>query len=434
LSYQALEVSASELPEFVRALRDQEQWVGLNVTLPHKEAIIEQIDELSEEARAVGAVNVVHKKLKTLYGFNTDVLGILKTLENIALEKTQVLIFGAGGAARAAAFAMGKRKVSSVYVFNRTPEKASRLCTELNQVFPETNYLPVRNLDEIRSELSLVINSTSLGMKGAKLTSEQPLDFSEALKSLRLSRKSCAFDLVYTPENTPFLKASRTQGMKSFGGLDMLAYQALATWQIWFGSDLFHVYDELLQKLRDSARDVRPIFLTGFMGVGKSRVAAEIARKIGWRVFDTDQMIVKDVGMSVAEIFSQKGEAFFRQSEKEVIARVAQSTRAVVALGGGALMNPESLNSVKKWGRLVYLHADPETLHARVNLSQNKRPLLAGLSEEEKIEKIKTLYAQRQPIYLKAEFKIETGGQTPAQIAEQVIADVFEENPSEEMS
>jgi len=190
------------------------------------------------------------------------------------------------------------------------------------------------------------------------------------------------------------------------------------------------VRDRLLTHLRETFHQEakgRPIFLTGFMGVGKSVVAATLARKLNRTFVDTDRMIEEKEKLSVAEIFSQKGELHFRLIEKQTIAELSLESNRVIALGGGALMDPESLRTVKKKGTLVFLDADVDALEERLQRTISSRPLLAGLSAQERGEKVRLLLGERMPIYRQAELSVKTDGHRPDEVAELIIRELSEE-------
>lgn len=163
-----------------------------------------------------------------------------------------------------------------------------------------------------------------------------------------------------------------------------------------------------------------PVFLTGFMGSGKSTVGSMLARELGWRFVDSDHVIEADAGLSIPEIFRRMGEARFRELERDVVLRLATQGPAVIALGGGALLNPETRRAVQAAGRLVYLAASPEEIQSRLRNQTDARPLLAGLGPDARRERIGALLEQRRPIYESAEMRVDTDGYTLAEVVERV--------------
>jgi shikimate kinase len=167
------------------------------------------------------------------------------------------------------------------------------------------------------------------------------------------------------------------------------------------------------------------IFLTGFMGSGKTTIGKKIARQINWPFYDCDQEIEKQTHRRIPEIFKQEGEQQFRTYEQHVIAELAgREQSAVIALGGGALMEDRNLETVKRHGRLIYLKTHPDQIWQRVRYNQN-RPLLNRerkfLSKEEFDRKVPALLADREKGYLQADLIIDCGYKKADMIAELII-------------
>ena len=163
-----------------------------------------------------------------------------------------------------------------------------------------------------------------------------------------------------------------------------------------------------------------PVFLTGFMGVGKTRVGRILARELGCCFLDTDQMVEQRAGKSIAEIFADEGEAHFRQLERDCVLKTCQRPDAVVALGGGAITRADNIAAVRCAGVLVCLKADVDTIFARISRHTN-RPLLTGLKPKEQRAKIESLLRARAPFYDQAHIELyTTQTQTPEDTAEQL--------------
>ncbi len=243
--YRLIEVEPKNLEKSIQAIRAF-QWVqGWNVTIPYKEELFSRVDRLSPEAQAVGAINVVHlSRDGLLWGHNTDVFGVLKTLEEQKLKicgKPSV-IFGAGGAALAVGYVLGKLKASQVWMVNRTAARATLQAKRLQKLFPFTIFHSATEVPaQFEAPPALYVNSTPLGMQGFPRKSLLPK---------KTQGDAFAFDLVYRPANTPFLRAAQKQGLPHVGGVDMLLWQALASWEIWVGKipQIQKVKDELKQE------------------------------------------------------------------------------------------------------------------------------------------------------------------------------------------
>jgi len=171
-------------------------------------------------------------------------------------------------------------------------------------------------------------------------------------------------------------------------------------------------------------RQISNLVITGFSGTGKSLVGNEVARKLGWSFVDTDEEIVKQTGKAIAEIFKQEGEAKFRELERQTISKASQQSNTVIAIGGGAIVDPHNYEALAKNGLIFCLEAKPETIYERLfreaacNPQTEVRPLLAV---ENPLERIRQLKASRQPYYAKADWTIHTDGLTINEVAEEVV-------------
>ncbi len=154
------------------------------------------------------------------------------------------------------------------------------------------------------------------------------------------------------------------------------------------------------------------IFFTGFMATGKSRLSELVSVALGWRFLDTDKLIEKETGFTINEIFSSKGEDYFRNLEQQILTKVCEEKQVVIALGGGTLKNPWAVNLIKQSGILIGLWATPETILERVN-RKDTRPLLSNLNNDEKLKKIITMLDERKELYENADFKIESREDIP---------------------
>lgn len=198
LFYEKISVPPEKLQSFVEA--NQGNYVGWNVTVPHKEAIIPLLSELSLEAEEIGAVNVVHGTK----GYNTDYLGVIETLREheVDIRRKNVLIYGAGGAARAVRYACSKLGAAKIYVYNRTPGRGMDLGIRIDCV------------DQAEDAISLLVSATPAAV--------HPLP-------KYLTENAKGFNLLYYSEADPFA------GISTLKGLDMLVWQAIYTFEIWFG-------------------------------------------------------------------------------------------------------------------------------------------------------------------------------------------------------
>lgn len=209
---------------------------GVNVTIPHKQAIIPHLDEVSPDAKHTGAVNTVKNEGGRLTGYNTDVGGFMRDAREelgISPEGASVLLLGAGGAARAVISAFGMNGAKRIAIANRTPGKAEKLAEEFGRFFPDTTIYPVDSGDAgaMTKELGLtdlLVNSTSGGMEGAS---------GLEINIGALRDGAAVYDLVYKPRETKLVKEAKALGRKAVGGLGMLLYQGALSFEIWTGEN-----------------------------------------------------------------------------------------------------------------------------------------------------------------------------------------------------
>jgi shikimate dehydrogenase len=226
--YEALDVAPEGLAEAVAGLR-QDDVYGANVTIPHKLAVMPLMDKLSKAAKTIGAVNTIVNQKGELIGHNTDAAGFSQGLEDagVFLRKKVVVLLGAGGAARAIAYALLSSGVSKLWIYNRTPEKATAFLKDfaglgsLAVVRPEELAFIIRQCD-------VLVNTTSVGMEKEGLDPEQsPLD--DGL----LPKKGFVCDIVYRPAKTKLLCDAEEAGLEIQNGLPMLVHQGAEAFRLW---------------------------------------------------------------------------------------------------------------------------------------------------------------------------------------------------------
>jgi shikimate dehydrogenase len=195
---------------------------GFNVTIPHKETVIEYLDQLDFSAKQINAVNTVVNENGKLIGHNTDGDGFLISLAselNLSITNQHVVILGAGGASKSIAYSIAQSQPKSMTFINRTIEKAYQLATQYNGK-------AVSNASDLSAYLSradLVINTTSIGMDGIS----SPLTSYEWVNN-----RQTIIDIIYTPRETPFLKQCRLGGATTLNGIGMLAGQGVKAFQL----------------------------------------------------------------------------------------------------------------------------------------------------------------------------------------------------------
>ena len=233
--YEKWEVTPEKVGDFVNQLRAPDS-LGINVTLPYKQAVIPFLDEVDEWATSAGAVNTIVNQGGHLSGHNTDGPGFLQALLNETgydPKGTSALILGAGGAARGILLALVRGGVESIVIANRTLERAgelSRLSYD-NGVASEAISISGDALNEAANSADLIVNCTSLGM------SHGPDELGSPMSAAQIPATAIVNDLVYTPMLTPMLKEAAKAGATAIGGLHMLIYQGVLSFKMWTGQD-----------------------------------------------------------------------------------------------------------------------------------------------------------------------------------------------------
>jgi shikimate dehydrogenase len=209
-------------------------FLGSNVTVPHKQAVMRYMDELGDAAQITGAVNTIHIQDGKFFGYNTDPYGFLNSLKEAGCrpQGMRVAVLGAGGAARAVVYALARAEVDSVIVFNRTAERAAFLVDDLADIFPDSSLsfkaLTRETLGTLGNKVDLVVNTTSVGMYPQVDTCPWP-------EEVPIPHNALFYDLVYNPLETVFLARAHAAGATAIDGLGMLVHQGALAFEKWTG-------------------------------------------------------------------------------------------------------------------------------------------------------------------------------------------------------
>ncbi len=245
--YVKLEIKPHRFDSTIEKLK-AEDWLGFNVTIPFKEKILPLLSKTDQNASQIGAVNTIHCNSNLWIGYNTDWLGFLKPLEQRNVFPENCLILGAGGAARAVVFGLLKLpSTQKLVIANRTMEKAEKIKNDFNEKLIQT--ISLARLDSLNSSFDLIVNTTSVGMKGREV---RPL---VDLKKVT-HQNSTVYDLVYNPLRTVLLRQAETLGLHTIDGLEMLVYQAEAAFKIWTGNEFTkQLLNTIFRKLKRELSD-----------------------------------------------------------------------------------------------------------------------------------------------------------------------------------
>lgn len=362
--YKLWELEPEELETFFR----RQDFTGVNVTIPYKQAVIPLLDELSETARAIGAVNTVVRRGGKLYGDNTDFAGMAALIHRIvlSLEGKEVLILGTGGTSKTAVAVARSLGAAEVYRLSRSGRDGA---------------LTYEDAARLHADADVLINTTPGGMYPAVEGCPVALD---AFPNL-----SGVVDAVYNPLRTNLVLQARSRGIPAEGGLYMLAAQAAYASALFRGCETSqHDIDLAYQTVR---REMENIVLIGMPSSGKSTVGRALAERLGKRFADSDALVTERIGIPIADYFAQRGEAAFREREQEAVADLAATGGQVIATGGGAILRPENVTALRRSGRLVFLDRSPEKLIATAD-----RPLASDR------EALRRRYEERYDLYCAA--------------------------------
>ena len=326
--YELKEITRDELSAFLEA----KEFCAINVTIPYKEAVIPHLYSIDEAARKIGAVNTIVNKEGRLFGYNTDFYGMTELLSHagVSVQDKKVAILGSGGTAktaRAVCESLGAREVLTVS--RREREGA-------------IDYL---SLYEHHNDTEVIINTTPVGM--------YPEPYEASLDISNFGRLSGVIDAIYNPLRTELVLSARERRIPAEGGLYMLVAQAVRASEIFL--DTSYPIGTTEKVYEDILREKESLVLIGMPGSGKSTVATLLGERLSREVCDTDELIVKRCKKDITTIFSEDGEAAFRDIEAEVIKQTSISGGRIISTGGGAILREANVMALKMNGKVYFL-------------------------------------------------------------------------------
>lgn len=362
--YELHEIPPSGLGGFLK----KREFNAINVTIPYKQDVIPFLDEISDTAKRIGAVNTIVNRNGRLYGDNTDFAGMLALAKHIGVDMKgrKVLILGTGGASKTGHALAEYMGAQSVYYVSRSGKDGS---ISYEQAVTE------------HGDAQIIINATPVGMFPKQ--DGRPIDISA------FPKLEGVIDAIYNPLRTNLVLDAQERGIPAEGGLYMLSAQAVHASAVFRDIPLD---ESLVDKAFKSVKnDKQSIVLIGMPSSGKTTVGRILAEKCGKQLADTDEYIVRKIGMPISDFFAKHGEAEFRKIEKETVAELSATGGRIIATGGGAVLDAENVRALKQNGVLVFLDRRPENL-----IATDDRPLASRRSALEK------LYAERYDIYCAA--------------------------------
>ena len=372
-SYEHIELEPEEVGKFLEG----REFDGLNVTMPYKQTVIPFLDELSDLAREVGAVNTILNRNGRLIGYNTDVGGMKILFKDMGIDPAgkTVLIAGSGGTSRTAERVVSDLGAAEIFRVSRSGRNGA---------------ITYEDAYRDHADANILINTTPAGMYPD--VTGMPFDIG------RFTYVEGALDVVYNPLTPAFVSKAREQGITAVNGLYMLVGQAVLAAEIFTGeeiarSEVDRIYHELMSEKRN-------IVLTGMPCSGKTTLGKLLSARLGRPLIETDDEIIARAGMPITEIFRIYGEKHFRDLESEVIAKASSGVGKVISTGGGAVLRRENVDALKMNGTVVFLDRPLEDL-----MPSDDRPLANDG------EKIRRLYETRYPVYTgAADVKVKVEG------------------------
>lgn len=395
--YIGVAVPPEQLSEAMELARKKLQ--GINLTIPHKKAVIPLLNAIDQSAMDLHSVNTVHFKDGEAIGYNTDIFGFAATLEKdgVELRGRKVVLLGYGGAAAVMAYHC-VQSGAHLFITGRNMEKAEALRTQLLSSVPHAK-IEVCTRRHIPKDAQIVINGTPLGMFPHE--EKKPLYF--------LPRKTeYVFDAIYNPPLTSTMRLAASKKTRTRNGLYMLVMQAAAAQTIWNGTQFEssvcdgicrRVLAKMAKRRLNEKYGKQNLVLCGFMGSGKTTVGRKLARLTGLPHIDADNYLEEKEGRKISEIFEKQGEPAFRDLETKYLREICSMDGAVISLGGGAVLRPENVEIIKQNGFLI--HLDTPFFRIVKNLSCfTHRPLLDNSGD--KLAETRRLYNARKNIYRRA--------------------------------
>ena len=358
--YDLIELSEEEIAPFF----EKKDFEAINVTIPYKQTVIPYLDDISDIAMRIGAVNTVVNRGGRLYGYNTDYFGMKALIERIGIDIAgkKVLILGTGGTSKTARVVACDMGASEIIVVSRKRSDG---------------YIDYPEAKAKHSDAEIIINTTPVGMypdpEGC------PIDVSA------FERLEGVVDAVYNPLCTNLVLDAVERGIKAEGGLYMLVMQAVVAVEKFLDTEISKdVADKVFEKVRAEKENV---VLTGMPGSGKSTVGG-LLKIDGYGLFDTDTEVEKRAGCSIKELIEKNGEQYFRDLEADVIRQLSSESKRIISTGGGAVLRAEIVRRLRRNGKVFFLDAPLSRLCATED-----RPL------SDTREKLVAVYEQRIDVY-----------------------------------
>ena len=354
-NYRLMEIQPDKLESFMR----NANFSGINVTIPYKKAVLPYCDELTPQAKRLGAVNTIVKKPDgTLWGHNTDYFGFLEMVKRSALnvQGKKALVLGSGGAGVTASAVLTDLGATVITISRNGDHNYNNL--------------------HLHQDASIIVNATPVGMYPNNGTAPISLSVFPRLEGV--------LDLIYNPFKTELLLEAEEKGLVTLNGLYMLVAQAKESAEYFSGTT---ISNEKIKDVYCSLKlQMENIILIGMPGSGKSTIGAMVAKALGRQFIDTDQLIVERVKMSIPDYMEKYGLERFRQEESSIIRDISKQSGLIIATGGGCVTQEENYRPLHQNGTVIWIDRPIR------DLPIEGRPLSIAANLDE-------MYAVRSPLY-----------------------------------
>lgn len=382
-NYELKELEKTEVDAFMKS----HDFKAINVTIPYKQTVIPYLDFISDEAKAIGAVNTVVNKNGKLYGFNTDFFGMKSLIERTGIEinKKKVAILGGGGTSKTAEAVSKALGAEVIYKISRNSK---------------AGFITYDELYNISDTIDVIINTTPVGM--------YPDIYISAVEVERFKNLSGVVDAVYNPLRSKLVSDALENNIKAVGGLYMLVAQAAAAVEKFIDTKI--TTENIEKVFKNLFNKKENIVLIGMPSSGKSTVGNMLAEKLGRAFFDSDKLVESTQNMTIPDIFKAEGEAYFRNCETEAVFELSKNNSSVIATGGGVVLNKKNIELLKENGKVFFLDRPLEML-----LTTDDRPLSSNKADLEK------RYNERYDLYRTFADVVIDGSGTVDEVVNQIL-------------
>lgn len=365
-NYSHLESKTKEdVVEFLR----KKDFKGLNVTIPYKEIVANNVDYLVGVAKEINIVNTVINKDGKLYGYNTDFDGIIKSLNTLKLnyKKDKFLILGTGATQKTVKLALESLGAKSISVCGRKSE---------------LNY---KNVYELKKDITCIINTTPVGMKYDIY--KRPIDIT------KFKNVKAVFDVIYNPNSTLLIQDAKNNNIKHVNGLKMLIEQARKAEEIFLEKEIDEKeFDKFENQFYFNNLNIA---LIGISGCGKTEIAKLLSKKLNRKLIDTDRVVCSYFGyLSPKDMIEQEGLEIFRKRETYIVKGVSTYKQSIISTGGGVFTRKENREALSLNSIVFHIKRDFSLI------DQTDRPLYLNNTPEQ-------LYNKRKRFYNLADYEVE---------------------------